>query len=471
MGYKNNIPHEDNDWNEDLEDIRKNFEELENSSGAKIIGFDDKDVLLTASDVQNAIEEVLNNFTAGGNVDLAGNDIVDIGNIKYKETYGIYFDYENDEISRINTAEDLTQSDFDDIYPWSEMRRCNLSDGGEVNAYHDEAGYEEDGSNGEVMVEIPKFWYRSYSDENGKAWLISPERRDGYKLHPAFVKSGKEMDYIYFSAYEGCAYDDSESDYITDDSQDIDWDDDLLSSIADVQPLSGDSQDAHIENCRKIAENRGEGWGLIDFLSVSAVQLLFIIEYANFDMQSAISEGITNLDSGSGNNSQNTGHTSSLGNESGEVVISSLENGAEGADETYAMSYRGIENIFGNIWTWVDGINIKGDHKPYIADHGYESDLFEDPYYPLNMRLPDNNDYMMDNIWTEEIDFAFLPSEVGGSSSTYFCDYYYQNTGDRVARLGGSWADGSQAGLSRWALGSSSSYSDRSRSARLLYRD
>ena len=51
------------------------------------------------------------------------------------------------------------QSDFNNIYPWSDMRRCNLSDNGTVNAYHGDPLYAEDGSNGQVMVEIPKAWW------------------------------------------------------------------------------------------------------------------------------------------------------------------------------------------------------------------------------------------------------------------------------------------------------------------------
>jgi len=62
-----------------------------------------------------------------------------------------------------------------------------------------------------------------------------------------------------------------------------------------------------------------------------------------------------------------------------------------------------------------------------------------------------------------------LPTVVGGSENSYLCDYYWQNTGNRVARLGGGWIDGSFAGALCWSLDDGSSYRDRIFGARLLY--
>ncbi len=95
------------------------------------------------------------------------------------------------------------QSDFDDAYPWSDIRRVNLSDEGEVNAYHGEPSFEYDGSNGQVMVEIPKFYYRSENSGNKYRWWISDSPIEGFKIHPAFIRDGVEKDYIYFGAFEG----------------------------------------------------------------------------------------------------------------------------------------------------------------------------------------------------------------------------------------------------------------------------
>jgi len=73
--------------------------------------------------------------------------------------------------------------------------------------------------------------------------------------------------------------------------------------------------------------------------------------------------GIANLDSGSSNHSQNTGHTCNLGNASGEISISAT-NGVSGT--TYPFSFRGVENLYGNIWKWVDGFSFYGSSKHSI---------------------------------------------------------------------------------------------------------
>jgi len=354
------------------------------------------------------------------------------------DAYGIEWDKDADEITRLNKAvgKSLTYtpdggtttitSDFDSISPWADMKRCNaeIVSGGkvQVNAYYGDASYAEDGSNGDVMVEIPKFYYRAYRDGNKYYWWVSPEPKPHFSIHPAFVRDDKILDYVYASAFEGCAYDVSASAYITDDSQTVDFDagtGDKLASIANAQPLSGSSQSLNIINCRIIAENN-DGH-LQDFMIISAVQLLFAVEHATFDFQSTtegINIGICGIDSGEGNHSQNTGHTSSLGNHSGWTTIAEvdLENGATGGD-VYPNSYRGIENFFGNIWKWVDGINIIADYLVYIADHDFESNTDSDPYYYIG-EVPDSNGYMGSPLLHPNADFGFLPLSIDGSSSS-----------------------------------------------------
>ena len=118
-------------------------------------------------------------------------------------------------LTRLDDAEGLTvgtptagsaiASDFDSVYPWSDIKRCNLADNGTVNHYYGEALYEDAGSNGQVMVEIPKFYYKSEKDGSIFRWWISETQVDGFKIHPAFISDGVEKDRIYFSAYEGCS--------------------------------------------------------------------------------------------------------------------------------------------------------------------------------------------------------------------------------------------------------------------------
>src|SRR6056297_1214245 len=308
-----------------------------------------------------------------GDMNANSHDITDIAtisadNIILSGDYGIEWDKSSDpSLTRLGSASSLTQgSDFDSLYPWGGMKRCNVADDGTVNDFYGDTNYAEDGSNGQVMVRIPKFWYKTIDDPSYRRWWISPKPKPGYVLHPAFIRGGQILDYIYPAAFEATLYDDSATAYrgeveIDADDDTYDYANDVMASVAGFQPISGETDHLDIEEARQLASNRGTGWAQHDYLTQSAWTMLAIVEYAHLNFQDQLSEGITNLDSGTVNHAQDTGHTTSLGNSSGEVVISTLENGATGATETYACSYRGIENPYGNLWNFTDGFFVKDD--------------------------------------------------------------------------------------------------------------
>lgn len=366
--------------------------------------------------------------------------------------YGIKWNKITDSYTRINNAWGKSLRDFDSFYPWSKMKRCNLADDLTVNAFYGDAGYIEDSTNGETMVQIPKFYYKTvfYIDDNDdeiREWYISEYAIADYKLHPAFINAGIEKDYCYISAYEG--YNDGGT----------------LRSKITVQPT--DTQT--IATFRTQAQVHGNGWGLLDFQGASVVQLLYLVEYAGMFAQNVLSEGITNLDSGTVNHSQNTGHTSSLGNASGQVISTPLENGATGDTETYPFSYRGIENFYGNIWKFVDGLLVKDDGY-YV---GQDIDNYSDAgigYLKYNAVPIITNGYSKDFENLDNMDYAFMPNQVGGSSTTYTTDYLYAHNSTEVnlALLGADWSDGAFAGCFSWFLSYVASYSFRTFGARLL---
>src|SRR5690606_5313897 len=326
------------------------------------------------------------------------------------------------------------QNDFSSVYPWSEMKRCNLADDGTVLAYYGEPTYADDGSNGQVMVQIPKFWYRSEmiveNEEKKYRWWIADAPVEGFKLHPAFSRNGVEKDYIYIGAYEG---------YVSGG---------MLHSRAGVMPAANRT----IVEFRQNAQARGSIWHQQDFLTICAIQLLYLIEYAHFDSQTKIGRGIT-----SDQNVRATGGTSQYGNES----HGTTNNG------TTPMSYRGIENLYGNIFKFVDGININ-NHRAYIADHNFQSDKFDGHYRQVSFTNATADGYVKDIGWTELDDFMFLAIDTTGSESSYLHDYYLQNTGARVALFGGRWNYGSNAGAFCWDLVNTSSYSVSGVGTRLL---
>jgi hypothetical protein len=394
-----------------------------------------------------------------------------------KEYYGLEWNKTTNTYKRLGGAVDLVaqastptnrtpQNDFNNIYPWSDIKRCNLADDGTVNDYLGDLDYAEDGSNGQVMVEFPKFYSRYEYTTNSNAdriirWYVSENEISGFTtLDKAFIRNGNNNDYYYMAAFEGVAYDVSATDYITDDAQVVDFTattGDILSSIAGVKPLSGLTQSATLPNCRNLAKNRGTSWQLQDFYGSTMVQLLLLVEYANFNSQSVIGAGITGKASGAGNESENTGATSFLGNVTGR---------ADGTDNLSAISYRGVENFWGNIWSWIDGINIQSSRKPWVADYNFASDTFSSPYVDLGVTMPSSNNYILD---IHDLSNAFLPSEVSGSSTAGLTDFYFQSTGNRVARLGGAWTTGLPAGAWCWFFFDASSDSSRNSGARLAF--
>jgi hypothetical protein len=119
------------------------------------------------------------------------------------------------------------------------------------------------------------------------------------------------------------------------------------------------------------------------------------------------------------------------------------------------------------VWEFVDGINIKADHRPYVADHGFASDVFDEPYTDAGFDLPSVNGYVSNFACSAGADWLLMPSAVGADSG-YIPDYYYQATGNRVALVGGNWAYGTAAGLFNWLVDDTSSHARLTVGARAL---
>lgn len=98
------------------------------------------------------------------------------------------------------------RNDFDDVFPWCDVRRCNLSinsDGTKSITYENEERFSLDGSNGNVMVEIPKFYSFRELIGGKETWAVTGEPKSGFSIEPAFIdENGNELDYIYVAAYQ-----------------------------------------------------------------------------------------------------------------------------------------------------------------------------------------------------------------------------------------------------------------------------
>lgn len=419
--------------------------------------------------------------------------------------FGVEVDFTNKKFTRLAGAVGKTGGNaFDNVHCFGGRKRCNVTDAGKVVAYYGDAAFTttgvltqavtiESGRNAgtypvgtkvQVMVEQPKFYYKvvplltdiiTEGENHGhhlrKArYYVCDKPEPGFKLHPAFIRNGKEHDYIYRGAFEGSLYDTSASAYILDDAQVADFTNDMLCSIANAKPMSGLTQNLTRANTRKLAQKRGTGWELDYMASISATQLLMLIEYATFNLQSAIGNGaVSKTDDGATNMAENTGATISLGNASGVVV---------NANGIQIVSYRGEENDWGDIWEWKDGGNIKnptpfadGQYgNLYVADHGFADNTDASPYEDTGIHPAYGEGYISAFGYNENYDWLFIPTEYKGNSSTPVGDYCWnKNPGWRVALLGGEWNDGSKAGAFCWYLTNDASVRSRTIGGRLVY--
>jgi len=138
----------------------------------------------------------------------------------------------------------------------------------------------------------------------------------------------------------------------------------------------------------------------------------------------------------------NTGLSNTKGNATFNV---SNGNGVVGS----YMTYRGIENLYGHVWKWMDGININ-NNIPYVSNTDTQfSDDTTTNYTNLGITLINADGYQST---LKQISRGFFPASVGASSSTKITDYYYQASGWQVARLGGRADAGPETGASSAAV-------------------
>ena len=393
--------------------------------------------------------------------------------------------------SRLNIGADLEWDSNTDTYTANStpttvtkihqgMKRCVLNDDGSVNYYLNPTDSTQkldgttanlDGTDGNVMVEIPKFYFRQVRNGNSITWQISDVPLAGYQLHPAFFKNGEIVDFRYMGAYDACVYDDSAGAYISglnldDNSGNIDTGADKLASVAGVYPMVGVTR----SECRSLAANNGEGWRQQDFWLTSAVQMLYLVEYGDFNSQANLGDGNTNGDyTGSSADQNDSPHTiAGASNSWGNSSTDGSQPSAGAKPGTAYMSYRGIENFFGNCWNWVDGVNIgsgvQGDWHVSNTDTDFADSTTTNYEFLVNSMPSDG--YVTD---IADVAGAFIPSSTGGSSSTFLSDYFFDDNGNtnRVARFGGLAGSGARAGVFCWAVSASSGSAGRYFGARL----
>ena len=304
----------------------------------------------------------------------------------------------------------------------------------------------------DYKVEIPPIYYKVALEGNTwKTWL-SWDYKIGYELHPAFIYNRKVCKRR-LGAFEG---------YVDIYNR--------LRSIPFVQPTTSKTIDQFRTAAKNRTPNAGIYYGLKTGYDYGLLGLLFALKYGNLNSQSSLSQGITNLNSGTDNHSQNTGHTLSLGSQSdGEVTLTTLENGATfqtGQTVTYPFRFLWIENLWGNVWEFLDGFLKTAEGVYFDIENNVTTPANMKEFYPRADVTAYTSGYIKST--DKRIPWGLIPEySFNGSSSTYLTDYTWVIPGTRVALSSAHWSDGLPAGLFTLALYNTPSHSDRYIGSRL----
>ena len=414
--------------------------------------------------------------------------IIGVGNTKPTFPYDYYYGVKINTNVADTTLERVGRAELHASLPvQSQMRRCLLNDNGEVVTYlhatdstKTDTGATADltGASGMVMVEIPEHYRKFEFDGDNILALIS-----AFPL-PGFHKVRK----VYRSAYEATVDRTTSTIKLASvvnttaafrgGNNTAVWDDTYRSLLG--RPATSIS----LTNFRSYARNRGaaglndKGWNCDLYEAQLNTYWLFVIEYAQLNCQTAftaqlteegyrqggLGDGVTTLQDGKWNSFNNhnpfipCGITNSLGNATG-VVDYEMPEEYGAALTVHVPSYRGIENPFGHVWSWTDGILVAVQSEAdgakslfYRAADDNPANFNSSNYdgYVQRGELPRSNGYVKEILCGEYGDN--MPQAIGGSSTTYFADNFYTNVPAsgvalRGVSFGGYANHGASAGL------------------------
>lgn len=399
------------------------------------------------------------------------------------------------------------ENNFDSLAPWSEIKSCNYDlTTKKIKAWFGDANFKFDGSKGDVFTYYPKTYWKIYQENDYDYVLLADYPKAGFT----------EIDGFFMGRYNGSVV----------------ADDGLLHTYSGLVPTTNKTIGAF----RTLAKALGDNFSQLDW-RYFVVQMLYLVEYANYNSQSMLGNGIqsrkylrtlvaennTNRAIVGSSSGYYVGQIIRIGTSDGGTQVADArkitaieaydENGVTGSaitfdgaavniavdnfvctmaqitgqcdtlgmksgclnnDGYHSMIYRGIENIFANIWTWVDGINMISGKFYICKDHSlYASDTTEN-YKQLGYNALGTEGYAKELDLDVDEPFFRFPKTVGGGSNTYLCDYYYNNANSiaegakRVARVGGSFSIGAGDGLWSWYFTAGSSGASWGIGARVL---
>lgn len=306
-------------------------------------------------------------------------------------------------------------SPFDTISPWKDIRRVTDSNAGE-------------------LVEIPKFYYKWTRSGSSMKLQISMSQKEGFLCSPAHADRGDnkgERDYVYVGRYH-C-------------------------SSSDYKSTTGVLSKSYItrSTARTAIHNLGSDIWQFDYAMLWTIRMLYLVEYADWNSQAKIGYGC-----GDGDNFENTGSTDAMTYHTGTNAASR---------DTYGHTqYRYIEDLWGNVYDWCDGIYFSG-----TTIYGIKNPAdFSDSTGGTNIGTRANTSNCIQawtNPSTSGFEYALYPSAVVSDKNyaTYVADRYNYATTDVGLYVGGYVRQNQGSGLF-CVIGGVGTYSNDSTGSRLM---
>lgn len=430
---------------------------------------------------------------------------------KEHDDYLVHMGWKDDSPAWYGVEWDVTDSSPDvrrignmqmhrDLPVQSQMRGCLLDDNGVVLKYlnaDDWTSETLDGSAGQVMVQAPvDFYWRFEKDGNIRRVKFATTRLPGFKRTPQGFISAHEAT-VQRSTNKLCSVVNTDPDY-RGGSNKAEWDGTYRSLLG--MPATSISRTSFRTYARNRKQDSTE-WNCMTYDFQKLLYWLFVVEYATLNTQKPVNtekdangfsqgglgNGVTTWDWTAWSNHNGNhplipcGVTNKLGNNSGEVAFQiTLSDNTN--KEFKVARYRGVENPFGHVWQWTDGLNLRisantsagGDGLSRIftcSDPAKFSDTGYDGYKYIG-DAPRAEGYMKDIVFGEDGDI--MPISTGGSTTTYFCDYWYTSIPDsgeslRGVLFGGSANHGANAGFGYAYSHNAPSYTSANFGSRLCF--
>lgn len=405
-------------------------------------------------------------------------------------------------VAKAAVGNGTVQNDFmASVYPYNSVKPCNVAEDMSVNAYLGDADFQWDGSNGDVMLEVPQVYTARYfeTDSDGVEWeyrwvAAGPVGR--CHLDHAFTDGDRQSEKIYIPIFNGS----------------LNTEGTKLESKAGVFPLHNKTR----AQFRTLCTAKGDKWCLDDVWTMHLLDTLFIVMFAGTNAQTILGRGrsempydnAANVALQARNNTnyitiakswaerftvgQGIGIGTSAGSQSvfaertvtqitdsaeiesasniffdgdpvnittdhhiwscvqktGATIEMQSANGrVEGVDGRTAVRFLYIEDWFGNMWQFRDGDNIKKFQHYYCNKRSsYADKVYEGDYFKVGYEASQTGGYVKKFGYDPEWPEIEICVDATGSSGTYFPDYYWAAEGGELVFSGGRVASGVNAG-------------------------